>query len=232
MSKTTVCNGTKIIRFTGEVFDAVSYVIVEDNDALIFDAADSNKMISYLNSSNIKNITLFLTHEHFDHIFMADKLRNMFNCNVISSSECSSRMQSSKGNLSSIADVLISMNTHSEVSGMVTGFSVSAADETFDGKCTFEWHKHIIECHCLGGHSAGSACYVLDESILFSGDDLLPIPVITRFPGGSTKKFRNEDIPLFESLKNNISLVFPAHGQPGNPEDMLKINITPDKFRQ
>lgn len=232
MNEITVCNGIKIIQFTGEVFDAASYVIVENNDALIFDAADSNEMIDYLNSLNVKNIMLFLTHEHFDHIFLVDKLRNLFNCNVISSYECSCRIQSSKSNLSSIADVLISMNDHSGGSAFITGFSVSAADETFESKCTFEWHKHIIESHCLCGHSLGSACYILDKSILFSGDELLSIPVITRLPGGNTKKFRKDDMMVFERIKNNISRVFPGHGQPGKMEDMLKINIMLDKFNQ
>lgn len=216
--------------FRWSVFDANSYVLIEEHDALIFDAVDSDEMITRLRTRYIENITVFLTHEHFDHIFGLERLRNGFACRVIASAECSERIQSPKTNLSSIADALISMHDHTEISKKVSAFSVSGADMTFDRNGKFLWHDHAIECHCLSGHSPGSVCYILDGNMVFSGDELLTIPVITRLPGGSTAKFWKEDMPWLESIKSKISFAFPGHGQPGNMEDMIKANVMPEKF--
>lgn len=221
-----------ILQFIGETMDANTYVIVKEREALIFDAVDSEEMILRLKVQGIENITVFLTHEHFDHIFGLEKLRNNFLCKVIASAECSKRIQSSKTNLSSIADDLISMNIHSEISKTVSEFSVSGADVTFDKDAEFLWHNHTINCHNLNGHSPGSVCYILDKKMIISGDDLLAIPVITRLPGGSTKKYWEEDMPWFESIKSGITMVYPGHGEPGKMEDMIKVNVMPEKFRR
>ena len=224
--------GNKFEIFSWSVFDANSYVFAEEREVLIFDAVDSGEMISRLRAQGIENITVFLTHEHFDHISGLERLRNNFECRVIASAECSKRIQSPKTNLSSIADALISMHDHSEIAKKVFEFSVSGADAIFDGDGEFEWHNHKINCHSLKGHSLGSACYIFDGNMLFSGDELLAIPVITRLPGGSTEKYWVEDMPWFESIKNDILFVFPGHGQPGKIEDMIKVNVMPEKFRR
>lgn len=221
-----------IIRFVGKALDANSYLLSEGKDALVFDASVSDEMISYLKNSGIKSVSLFLTHEHYDHILGIETLRNNFDCKVFASAECSKRIQSPKTNLSSIAEVLTSMYNHTEISDSFSEFSSQRADVIYDCDSEFAWHNHTIKCHCLKGHSSGSACYILNGNMLFSGDELLGIPTITRLPGGSTEKFWREDMPWFESISNGISLVFPGHGQPGNIEDMIKINVMPEKFRR
>ena len=232
MCEETVFNDARIVRFVGKTFDANSYVLAEEREALIFDAVDSSEMMLRLSAQGIENITVFLTHEHFDHISGLERLRSNFVCRVIASAECSERIQSPKTNLSSIADALISMHDHSEIAKNVSEFSASGADAIFDGDSEFEWHNHKINCHSLKGHSLGSACYILDGDMLFSGDELLSISVITRLPGGSTEKYWVEDMPWFESIKNDILFVFPGHGQPGKIEDMIKVNVMPEKFRR
>ena len=224
--------GNKFEILSWSVFDANSYVFAEEREVLIFDAVDSGEMISRLRAQGIENITVFLTHEHFDHISGLERLRSNFECRVIASAECSKRIQSPKTNLSSIADALISMRDHSEIAKKVPEFSASGADVIFDGNGEFKWHNHKINCHSLKGHSLGSASYIFDGNMLFSGDELLAIPVITRLPGGSTEKYWTEDMPWLESIKSKISLVFPGHGQPGKIEDMIKVNIKPEKFRR
>ena len=224
-------SGNTFAIFRWSVFDANSYVLAEEREALIFDAVDSDEMILYLKNIGIENITLFLTHEHFDHILGLDRLKENFICKVVASDACSKRIRSPKTNLSSIADALISMHTHSEISKTVSAFSVSGADTVFNGKSAFAWHSHTIAYHCLDGHSPGSACYIMDGNMLFSGDELLAIPAITRLPGGSTEKFWKDDVPWFESIKSEISFVFPGHGQPGKMCDMIKVNVMPKRIR-
>ena len=220
------------MRFAGKALDANSYLLTDGKDALLFDASGSGEMISYLKNSGIKSVALFLTHEHYDHILGVEVLRDNFDCKVYASAECSKRIQSPKTNLSSIAEVLTLMYNRAEISDSISEFSVQRADVIFDCDSEFAWHDHTISCHCLKGHSPGSACYILDGNMLFSGDELLGIPTITRLPGGSTEKFWKEDMPWFESISSDISLVFPGHGQPGKIEDMIKVNVMPEKFRR
>lgn len=232
MCEETVFNDVRIVRFVGKMFDANSYVLAEEREALIFDAVDSDEMMSCLRAQGIENITVFLTHEHFDHISGLERLRSSFMCKVFASAECSKRIQSPKTNLSSIADALISMHNHSEIAKNVSEFSASGTDAIFGNDEDFIWHNHKINCHSLKGHSLGSVCYILDGNMLFSGDELLAIPTITRLPRGCTEKYWAKDMPWFESIRNDISLVFPGHGEPGKIEDMLKANIMPEKFRR
>ncbi len=218
--------------FSWSVFDANSYVLTEEREALIFDAVDSDEMMSLLRDRNIETVTVFLTHEHFDHISGLERLRRNFACRVTASAECSERIQSPKTNLSSVGDALISMQTHSEIAKVISPFAAADADRTFDSDDAFLWHGHTIQCRPLFGHSPGSAGYILDGNMLFSGDELLAIPTVTRFPGGSTQKYWKEDVPWLQSIERDIALVFPGHGQPGAMAEMLKVNVMPEKFRR
>ncbi|MBO6266423.1 MAG: hypothetical protein J6M57_10515 [Acidaminococcaceae bacterium] len=65
---------------------------------------------------------------------------------------------------------------------------------------------------------------------MFSGDTLLPIPTVTRLPGGSTARFWEEDIPKLEKLANQIDMVFPGHEMPGRLKDMLAMNMEPTRY--
>ena len=71
---------------------------------------------------------------------------------------------------------------------------------------------------------------VLDEKYLFSGDTLLPIPTVTRFRGGSTKRFWEEDMPRLREMRN-IETVFPGHGMRGKLGEMVGVNEAARKYR-
>lgn len=213
------------VQFTGRAMNANTYVFTHGSDALLFDAVDSEELLLYLKAAGIESVTVFLTHEHYDHIMGLKRLRETFACRVVASAECSKRIQSSKTNLSKVADAMISMQNHGRIEKNVQPFSAAGADAVFDGDSMFTWQGHNIKCHCLYGHSPGSAGYILDDTVLFSGDELLPDPVITRFPGGSAEGYWKKDMPWFESIRDRISKVFPGHGRPGDILDMIKVNV-------
>ena len=71
----------------------------------------------------------------------------------------------------------------------------------------------------------------MDGNILFSGDEILLIPTVTRLPGGSTRAFWYEDMPWLESIRDQISLVCPGHGTSGKLEDMISGNAMPEKYK-
>lgn len=242
MNKIEIDSGISIYQFIGEAIDANSFVIIEGNEALIIDAVDSSDMVSFLlrryageeisdSEEPLQKLTILLTHEHFDHIGGLKTLRDRFMCHVIASEDCSRRIQSAKANLSSIGDTLLAMHNGTEPKKLIPRYENAAADEEFSEDFHITWNGHRIFCHPMRGHSPGSVGYILDGNILFSGDEILPIPTVTRLPGGNTRAFWYEDIPWLESIRDQISLVCPGHGKPGKLEDMISGNVMPAKYK-
>lgn len=232
MKTISLDDGLTVYQFTNQLIDVNTFVIIEENEALLVDAVESPELSGFLWERGVRKLTVFLTHEHFDHIMGLNGLRESFDCQVISGALCSERIQSPKKNLSSVGDALFAMQNKVNIGHVICEYAAGPADRTFEADTTVTWRGHEIRCHPLSGHSLGSACYILDGQLLFSGDELLPMPTITRFPGGSTEKFWVEDIPWIESVKAEISTVFPGHGTASAADDMLRENERPEKYKE
>jgi len=89
------------------------------------------------------------------------------------------------------------------------------ADITFEKDFRYKWLNHNLYFQNILGHSKGSCVIILDEEVVFTGDSLLKdFPIITRFPGGSTKEFKNNTIPFLEKFLNPEMSILPGHGNP------------------
>ena len=189
-------------------------------------------------------VLVLLTHSHYDHISGLNKLRQLLpNLCVIASKACSENIQNPKKNLSNIAEALISFQSKIDnrmggvnditANAIVTKkiilepFACGPADKTFENELQLKWQGHTLQLTEYRGHSKDSVCCIMDGKYLFSGDTLLPIPAVTRLPGGSPAKFWEEDMPNLEKLAGKIVHVFPGHEMPGRLEDMLAVNVRP-----
>ncbi len=105
------------------------------------------------------------------------------------------------------------------------------SDRIFENELTLSWCGHSINLVAVHGHSDDGLLGIVDGNGLFSGDTLLHIPTVTRFPSGSSKRFWLEDIPMLEGLKG-IENVYPGHGTIGKLEDMLAVNKIPERYKQ
>ena len=87
------------------------------------------------------------------------------------------------------------------------------ADITFEDDFEYKWNSHSLKFKKVLGHSKASCLIFLDNKIVFSGDSLMKdYPIITRFPRGNNKIFKNETIPYLETLNMDLE-VFPGHGK-------------------
>ena len=87
------------------------------------------------------------------------------------------------------------------------------ADITFDTEYTFHWNNTIFHFISTPGHSPGSCCILINDELIVTGDSLLSeYPVITRFPGGSTKDYQEKTLPYLKSLNKEL-IVLPGHGK-------------------
>lgn len=212
----------QIKKFVWETADANSYFIAEGNNGLLIDAVDSEALYKELKKTD--HLTIILTHSHFDHICGLNRIREIKpNVKVIGTEQCSINIGNKYKNMSSSANVYLSFYNRSEHVKYIEPICCEPADRTFETEMYFKWCHHDILLFAVYGHSNDGLIMVLDGKYMFSGDTLLPVPTVTRFPGGNTCRFQNEDLPRLKEMK--VEKVFPGHGLSGSLEEMLEINL-------
>lgn len=216
-----VCGDISVKQYSWEIVDSNSFLLTSNGKALLVDAIDSSVLYSEL--VKYQELLIILTHSHFDHICGLNHIRSQNqNAIVCATKQCSINIGNKYKNLSSVANTYMTFYEGNPFSGDIKPIICAPAELTFEKETTIDWNGHSIMLKAVHGHSNDSLVAILDDSYLFSGDSLLAMPTVTRFPGGSTEKFRNEDLPYFEGL--DIKTVFPGHGLPGNVDRMLKVN--------
>ena len=227
-------NDLVLQRFTWSVVDANSYLLSDESSALLFDAVDSHELYEAI--LPVDNLTIIVSHSHFDHISGLNHIREMKpDCQVISTSRCSENMGNCYRNMSSLGNVFLAFylnkkrgasktNALDATTNSIGPIICDPADKTYDRETAFAWNNHDVRLLQFYGHSEDSLAAIIDNAYLFSGDTLLPIPVVTRFPGGSTRRYFEEDIPKLKSLESQIRVVFPGHGEQGSMKEMITLS--------
>lgn len=89
--------------------DAKMYLLVENHRAVILDPCVSEEAKEYLQSENVEEIIVLLTHEHYDHISGINWLRESFKrTKVICSEACGAALGKPHKNLSEYYEILFS----------------------------------------------------------------------------------------------------------------------------
>lgn len=155
------------------------------------------KIIEFLNSNSLNVQYILLTHEHFDHVYGVNKLFDLFDAEIISSTECSKRVVDSKTNLSFF---YVSKN-----------LNVYRPNKILKDKETICFLDENIKMLTTKGHSDGSVCYIIND-YLFTGDTILKDEkIITKLPTGNTTSLKKSIYKLANNIKFRIK-IFPGHG--------------------
>lgn len=197
--------------------------MVDKEESIVIDPIDTKEFWRFLEQTRFEEITVILTHEHFDHIYGLNELREKFACKVYAQKHCSENIGIAIRNLSSSAEVLAQLNEkvmHSGVS--VKPFVCESADIVFDNRMNFQWAGHEISIITAPGHSEGSVFVLVDNKIVFTGDSLLEETVITKLPGGNKKVYIEITRPLLCGISDKVEVVFPGHGRPEKMEKFQK----------
>lgn len=212
----------QIKQFIWDVVDSNSFLITEDNHGLLIDAVDSLDL--YDNLDYIDDLVIILTHSHFDHICGLNQIRTIKpNAIVYATRKCSFNIGNQYKNMSSSANAFMTFYSNTPFNASIEPFRCEPVDVVFEDELRLGWNSHDILLTAYHGHSNDSLIAVLNHKYMFSGDTLLSIPTVTRFPGGNTARFWEEDIPKLQRM--NIEKVFPGHGAPGTLEDMISVNV-------
>lgn len=198
--------------------DSRMYVLPENKKALVIDPCVSDQALQLLKDNDVTELLILLTHEHYDHISGINWLRDHIpSIDVLCSSECAAALPKPSKNLSNFWEILF-IGKDKETQKYVRDMNIQpyscTADSTFENERELTWEKHSLFLKETPGHSKGSICILLDDTILFSGDSLVTgFPVITRLPGGSKKEYAGITLPYLQSLDPGIT-VYPGHGEP------------------
>lgn len=221
----------EIKQFVWDVVDSNSWLILEEAHGLLFDAVDNTDL--YVAIEKLVDLTVVLTHSHFDHIIGLNRVREIrSDAMVISTERCSEYLGNIYRNMSSSATAFMKFYEAGKKSNIeIEPIICEPSDRTFENELELSWCGHIINLIAVHGHSDDGAIGIVDGKYLFSGDTLLHVPTVTRFPSGNSKRFWLEDIPVLEGLKG-IETVYPGHGANGKREDMLAVNKMPEKYKK
>lgn len=223
-------NDLKIYNSIFEYIDANMYIIIEKENALIIDPHKNNEVYNLLLDKKVKNITICLTHEHPDHVSGIKWLKDNFNVKLISTKETSDYISNKKNTRPILITFVLEERDKENGTNYLNKFNSEyepftvTSDVIFDEEFSYKWNNHKLQFKSLQGHSKGSCFIFLDEKIVFTGDTLLKdYPVITRFPRGGTKIYKNQTIPYIESLNQKL-IVLPGHGRLFELRELFKEN--------
>ena len=148
-----------------------------NSNCIIIDpgSKNSDELISFLKSKNLKPEYIFLTHEHFDHIWGINSIYLFSEPLLVTSKECSDMIRDPKKNHSLFYDKI--------------GFAILHPVITIESlNRVLYWKEKKIEFFDTPGHTNGSISIHIDE-MLFCGDLIIQnVPTITKLPGGSKIK--------------------------------------------
>lgn len=196
-----------IARFLNPLMNSNCYVIHQEQhkECVVIDPAAEKceNILPYLEANNIVPKFVLLTHEHVDHTWGCNYLREEFGAKVLCSRNCAKYMNvNSRSYFQLYYDQCDYEYQIAEPDQFVEeGFRISLCGVEF---VFFE----------TSGHSAGSVCIeIKGENTIIGGDVLMKTKPYISKPTGNKQLFE-ESIMRMKALFPPTAMVYPGHGEP------------------
>lgn len=176
------------------------YVIYNKNSkkgCVVDPGGEADKIMAFINANNIELEAIYLTHGHFDHILVADVLKDKTGADIAVFEEDAQLMESKDTN----CGYMVSLD-----------ISVRADKKLYDGeKVSFAGCQAVVIN--TPGHTKGSCCYYLEDAkVLFSGDTLFFESYgRTDLPSGSMSDMVHSLKEILFELPQDVT-AYPGHG--------------------
>ena len=209
-----------VYRFQYEPVDSNMYFIPVGELGVVFDPNVSEELPPLFEQYGIRRLQIILTHEHFDHTTGVEWLQGMMEAPLFCQENTARSISSDKGNNPKFVALVLRNKDIEDGGHRYEDFKAQLkpytlhADQTFAGEDTINVGGLTIHCYFTPGHSPGSACYIIDDKYIFTGDSLIEnTPTVLRFKTSNADTFERITRPFLRSLDKKM-LVFPGHGEP------------------
>lgn len=167
------------------------------NCILVDPGEDVDKIKELIDRKELKPEAILLTHGHFDHIMAVNELTASYRCPVYA---CDKEEKV-------LGDCMLNCSRH----GAGVPYTVKADRLLKDGEKVSLAGMEIQLLH-TPGHTGGSCCYYVNESVCFSGDTLFYESIgRTDLPTGNDMIIADSIIDKILVL-NEDTVVYPGHG--------------------
>lgn len=195
----------KIHRIVNELMNSNCFVVYDEGvrHCIIIDpgSKESLREISFIKENNLRLDYILLTHEHTDHTWGVNTLLDVMGGKVTASKECAIELPKA-------GDMYFKFYFDDPT----YHYEVRQIDKIVDDSEIIDWYGHQIRFLKTPGHSIGSICISIDDS-LFTGDTLMKDvkPVIIKRHGGSKFDYEKSLLRIFSVFPESTK-VYPGHG--------------------
>ena len=215
-SESCLINDILIYSYEFDIIDSMMYILRIDDKVIIVDPHKDKSILDILSKND--DISIFLTHEHFDHISGVNWFKENFNSiRVYSSNACSNKISLERNGTELFPLLLIGDKKAYKKLKLHYSFPYHCVvDQVFNDFHIIKVNNHIIKLLETPGHTDCSISILIDDLVLFAGDSLLGNGQEFRSVDSNILKYKNITLPLYKELINNDTMVFPGHGKPNN----------------
>ena len=221
-----VCANPSILQLSYGMEQANSYVLASGSHAVVVDVC-SKDVAEELKSRKLMPDYVTLTHEHVDHLWGVNALRDAYpDVQVIAQEQCSEAMGNPQINKAAQYRIYATLRfgeSYQNEEAKNRTYCCQPAEITLLDSYDFEWRGHKFKLVHTPGHSQGSSILFVDEMKVFTGDTVLNEETFLKFDGGDEKLFSDVTAPIIDSLGPDVT-IFPGHGKLFIKRDWKKSN--------
>ena len=207
----------KVERFVNELMASNCYVVYDEETkrCLAIDPGSEKSLreIEFIDSKEVHLDYIIITHEHTDHNWGVNALREHFvESKLICSEECSKHVK--KANRAYFLLYYDDPDYH---------YEIAPADVLIKEDGNLDWDGSQIKFVTTPGHSNGSMCIDIN-GMLFTGDTIMPYKPY--FNGRDSNQVEwKQSILKIESTYKDDTRIYPGHG------DMISLSNWKTKFK-
>lgn len=200
----------EVCSFLGKGVVSNTFLLHNDNDAVIIDASACDKIVSFCNQENLNVCAIILTHGHFDHTLELAKLKKTFDAPIYIHENDAKMLED--GYLSAYNVLWDSFNYDIR----------PQADYLISNDKDLFFNSITLSVKNLPGHTSGSTVFYTDD-IMFTGDILFANSIgRCDLPSGDQGSMI-KSLEYFASLPRNYQ-IFSGHGPSADLEFIKNHN--------
>jgi glyoxylase-like metal-dependent hydrolase (beta-lactamase superfamily II) len=201
------------------------FIVLGSNVALVIDPNINEDVVQLFKENGINKVYIILTHEHYDHISGVGWFQERYDCELICNAPTATYLEKQSTRFPRLVALVLSDqdkkdggNRYEEFKKNYKPFHVRV-DTIYTPPCTFECMNLKFKATQTPGHSPGSWCLIIEDSILVTGDTLIKdTPVVVRFSESRENLYQQITIPYLQSLDPEL-WVLPGHFDPFKLKD-------------